>query len=460
MSPLSSMHYEPDKLSTKGNIAMQARWSTADEAVRSIRSGNRVFLHGASAFPQVLVDALVRRGQAECSDPVQDVEIVHLHTNGRASYVEEQYAGRFHHRALFVGGNVRDAVDKMRASYVPIFLSDVPDLFRSGRLPLDAVLLHLSPPDRHGFCSLGTSVDCTLAAAQVAPLRIAQINPQMPRTLGDSFIHMSHLTHVVEVDEPLPEFVPPQPSDIQEEIGRHVASLVPDGATLQLGIGGIPDAALRSLVDRRDLGIHSEVISDGVVDLVERGVITGRYKPVNQGKIVVAFLNGTRRLYDFADNNPMVEMRPVDYTNSTSLIRRLDNIVAINSAIEIDLTGQVCAESLGSRIYSGVGGQMDFLRGAAVARGGKPVIALPSTADDGRVSRIVPTLRTGAGVTTSRAHVHYVVTEFGVANLHGLDLAERATALIGLAYPPFRDDLRRAAEELHLLSSDGETGPS
>lgn len=420
----------------------------AEDAVRVIQSGQRVFVHGASAFPKTLVEALVGRA-AE----LRDVEIVHLHTNGAAAYVNPRYSESFHHRALFVGPNVRDAVDAGRATYVPIFLSDVPKLVRSGRLSIDVAMLHLSPPDEHGFCSLGTSVDVALAAAAAARVRIAQINPRMPRTLGDSFIHISRLNHIVHVDEPLPEHISPPPNETQLAIGHHLAQLIPDGATLQLGIGGIPDAVLRALHDHRDLGIHSEVVSDGLLDLVERGVITGEKKTINRGKIVVAFLNGSRRLYNFANDNPMVEMRPVDYTNDTRVILQLNDMIAINSAIEIDLTGQVCAESIGSRIYSGVGGQMDFLRGAALSRGGKPIIALASTARDGSVSRIVPTLQPGAGVTTSRAHVHYVATEYGVANLHGLDLEERARALIALAAPAFRDTLERAAREMHLLPS-------
>ena len=426
------------------------RWSSTEEAVEVVRSGDRVFVQGASAFPQILIDALVKRGEEGASSALENVEIVHLHTNGQTRYVGKEFEGRFHHRALFVGPNVREAVDAGRASYVPIFLSDVPDLLRSGRFPIDVALLHVSPPDEHGYCSLGTSVDCTLAAAQVARTRIAQVNPQMPRTLGDSFIHTSQLDHMVAVDEPLPTLTTGAPNEVQRAIGHHLAELIPDGATLQLGIGGIPDAVLAFLTDHRDLGIHSEVISDGVVDLVERGVVTGARKTINRGKVVVAFLNGSRRLYDFADNNPMLEMRPVDYTNDTRVILRLDSMIALNSAIEIDLTGQVCAESIGSKIYSGVGGQMDFLRGAALSRGGKPIIAFPSTASGGTASRIVPMLRPGAGVTTSRAHVHYVATEFGVVNLHGLDLEERAQALTGLAHPAFREELLKAAHDLHL----------
>ncbi len=424
-----------------------------EEAVLAIESGQRVFVHGANAFPQVLVDALTRRGEPHAEYPLERVEIVHLHVNGTTPYVSEQFAGRFSHRGLFVGPNTRDAVGTGRASYVPIFLSDVPDLFRRGQLPIDVALLHLSPPDEHGFCSFGTSVDCTLAASQVASIRIAQINSYMPRTLGDSFIHVSQLTHLVQVDAPLPEHHSAPPNDVQLAIGRHLAELIPDGATLQLGIGGIPDAVLCALTDRKDLGIHSEVVSDGILNLVESGVITGARKTVNRGKIVVAFLNGTQRLYDFVHDNPMVEMRPVDYTNDTRVILRLDNMIAINSALEIDLTGQVCAESIGHKIYSGVGGQMDFLRGAALSNGGKPIIALASTAKGGSISRIVPTLQPGAGITTSRAHVHYVATEYGVVNLHGLDLAERARALIGLAHPTFRDELEHAARDLCLVSS-------
>jgi 4-hydroxybutyrate CoA-transferase len=424
---------------------------SADEAVLAIRSGQRIFVHGANAFPQVLINALTRRGEADADDPLEQVELIHLHTNGSAPYVEERFAGRFHHRALFVGPNTREAVDTGRASYVPVFLSDVPDLFRSGRLPIDVALLHLSPPDEHGYCSLGTSVDCTLAAARAATIRIAQINPHMPRTLGDSFIHVGELTHMVQVYTPLPEHRSAPPTPVQLAIAQHVAELIPDGATLQLGIGGIPDAVLCALANRRDLGIHSEVVSDGILDLVQCGAITGARKTVNRGKIVVAFLNGTQRLYDFVHDNPMVEMRPVDYTNDTRVILRQDRMIAINSALEIDLTGQVCAESMGSKIYSGVGGQMDFLRGAALSNGGKPIIALASTAKKDTISRIVPILQPGAGITTSRAHVHYVATEYGVVNLHGLDLAERARALIGLAHPAFRDELEHAARELHFL---------
>lgn len=421
---------------------------TSDEAVKVIRSNDRVYAQSANAFPQILIDAMVRR-----ADELENVEIVHLHTNGRADYAREEYSGSFRHRALFVGPNVRQSLEDGRATYVPIFLSDVPEMFRSGHMPLDIALLHVSPPDGHGYCSLGTSVDCTLAAVTSAGTRIAQVNPQMPRTLGESFVHVDELDYIVPVDEPLPETEVGFTSGSQQEIGRYIAELIPDGATLQLGVGGIPNAVLSQLKSHEDLGIHSEVISDGVVDLVESGVVTGARKTLNHGKIVVAFLNGTQRLYTFVDDNPMVEMRPVDYTNNAAVIVRLDNMIAINSALEIDLTGQVCAESIGCKIYSGVGGQMDFMRGAALSRGGMPIIALESTARSGTVSRIVPSLRPGAGVTSTRAHVHYVVTEHGRANLHGLDLGERARALINLAHPGFRDELEQNARTLGLFAA-------
>jgi 4-hydroxybutyrate CoA-transferase len=419
-----------------------------EAAVGVIKSGDRVFVHGANAYPQALIRALTAR-----APELRNVEVVSLHTNGDASYTDPEYAGHFHHRALFVGPNVREAVDSGRATYVPIFLSDIPKLFRSGHMPLDVALLHVSPPDEHGFCSLGTSVDCTLAAARAAKTRIAQINPNMPRTHGDSFIHIRELDYTVDVDDPLPEFESGAPNATQVAIGQNVADLTPNGATLQLGIGGIPNAVLAALSGHKDVGIHSEVVSDGIVDLVESGVINGSKKTLNNGKIVVSFLNGTRRLYDFVDDNPMVEMRQVDYTNSTLVILRLDNMIAINSAIEIDLTGQVCAESMGSKVYSGVGGQMDFMRGASLSQGGKPIIALAATAKNDSISRIVPQLRQGAGVTTTRAHMHYVVTEYGQVDLHGLDLEERAKAMISLAHPIFREELERSARDMCLLRS-------
>ncbi len=414
-------------------------------AVRLVKSGDRVFVHGGSAVPATLLTALADRAA-----DLEDVELIHLHLNGDGAATTVN-SSHLRHRALFVDASTRDAVATGAATYVPAFLSDVPGLFSSGRLRLDVALLHVSSPDEHGFCSLGVSVDCALAAARAARVLIAQTNPQMPRTHGDAFLHMSQFDAVVEVNEALPEAPAAPASAVHHTIAALTAELVEDGATLQLGIGAIPNAVAAALVDRRDLGIHSEVISDGVVDLITRGVVTGNRKTINRGKVVVAFLNGSRHLYDFADDNPMVEMRPVDYTNDTRVILRLDNMVAVNSAIQVDLTGQVCAESVGSRMYSGVGGQMDFLRGAALSRGGRPIIAVPSTARGGTISRIVSTLDPGAAVTTTRAHVHWVVTEHGRVNLHGLDVAERARALIGIAEPSFRDDLEAQARELGLL---------
>ncbi len=417
---------------------------TAATAVALIESGDRVFIHGGSAFPQALIDALADR-----AGDLHDVELIHLHINGDPSRLLASPS--FRHRTFFVDGTTRDAVAAGRATYIPAFLSDIPHLFESGPLQLDVALLHLSPPDENGDCSLGVSVDCALAAARTARVRIAQINPQMPRTRGETSINLRDLDAVVDVDSPLPEArsVPPSPGQVQ--IGDYVAELVDDGATLQLGIGAIPNAVLQALTSHKDLGIHSEVISDGILDLVERGVITGARKPIDRGLVVAAFLNGSRDLYRFANANDGLAMRPTSYTNDPHVIRQLDGMVAINSAIEVDLTGQVCAESIGHRIYSGVGGQVDFMRGSALAARGKPIIAMSSTARGGSVSRVVTSLLPGAGVTTSRAHVHHVVTEFGSVDLHGLDLEERAIALIGIAHPSFRDGLTEDARTLGLV---------
>jgi 4-hydroxybutyrate CoA-transferase len=439
-------------------------WCDRETAVKAVSSGNRVFVQGACSTPTPLIEALVARG-AELSN----VEIVHLHTYGPTPYTDERWRGHFTLRALFVGENVRQAANIGRASYTPIFLADVPALFApGGGLPIDVAFVQVSPPDVHGYCSLGSSVDATRSAVDHARLVIALVNPNVPRTHGDSFIPVSRLDYAVRWDAPLYEVERRMPDAVQRQIGRHVAGLVEDGATLQLGIGAIPDAVLQELGDRRDLGVHSEMFSDGVLDLVERGVITGARKALDRGKIVSSFVVGSRRLLDFIDDNPMVELHPSDYTNDTRIIRQFEHMVAINSAIQVDLTGQVCAESIGTRLYSGVGGQMDFLRGAALAKEGRPIIALPATARmphasgikasrellepvDGLVSRIVPVLTPGAAVTTSRAHVHYIATEYGVAELHGRDLAERARSLITIAAPQFREELERAAYELRLL---------
>jgi 4-hydroxybutyrate CoA-transferase len=419
---------------------------SADEAVRHIGSAQRVFVQGAAATPQVLLEALARRGPS-----LHDVDVVHMHAEGFGPHLAPEMAGHLRHTALFIGPNARRAVREGRADFIPIFLSDIPHLFSSGQLPLDAALIQVSPPDQHGYCSLGTSVDTTPAAVDAAKLVIAQFNPRVPRTLGDSFIHVDQIDLAVNVDDPLAVHEPVSISPVEQHIGAFVADLVEDGATLQLGIGGIPNAALGAMYDKRDLGIHTEMFSDGLLDLVEAGVVTGAAKTLHRGKIVTTFLMGSQRLYDWVNDNPLIEMHTVDYTNDTAVIRKNARMTAINSAIEVDLTGQVCADSIGSQLYSGVGGQMDFMRGAALSPGGKAIIALPATARGGSVSRIVPTLSVGAGVTTTRAHVQYVVTEFGVAYLHGKTMRERTAALIGIADPAFRDDLAAWARA-HALS--------
>jgi 4-hydroxybutyrate CoA-transferase len=419
---------------------------SAAEAVAGIRSGQSVYIQGASATPEVLLDALVARARE-----LEAVKVVHLHIEGPGPHLAPGMERHFRHLALFIGPNARQAVNEGRADYVPTFLSDVPQLFRSGIVPLDVALVNVTPPDAHGFCSLGTSVEATLAAIDAAPVVIAQFNRAMPRTLGDSFIHASRISLAVEVDAPPFEMPRPPIGEVEQRIGAHVADLVCDGAVLQLGIGAIPAAVGQSLLDKKDLGIHTEMFTDVIVDLVESGAITGMRKDVDRGKIVAAFMLGTRRLYAFADDNPMVELRPVEYTNDTHVIRQLRRMTAINSAIEIDLTGQVCADSIGYRLYSGIGGQMDFMRGAALAPEGRAIIALPATANGGTSSRIVPVLKEGAGVVTSRGHVQTVVTEFGVAELHGRSLAERARSLIAIAHPDFRDELRSAARRTRFI---------
>jgi acyl-CoA hydrolase len=418
----------------------------AEEAVSTIRSGETVYVQCAAATPSVLLDALVAR-----ASDLEDVTVAHLHIEGPGPHLAPSMAGHLRHRALFVGPNARAAVNEGRADYVPVFLSDVPELFARRLLPLDAVLVNATPPDPHGFCSLGTSVEAMHAAIRAARTVIVQFNRAVPRTLGESFIHVGEIDLAVEVDIAPYEVPTPAIDDVSRRIGQYVADLVPDGATLQLGIGAIPAAVALGLRDKRDLGIHTEMFTDAVVDLVEAGVINGARKERNRGKVVAAFLMGTQRLYEFVDDNPMIEMRAVDFTNDTHVIRTFSRMVAINSAIEVDLTGQVCADSIGSRMYSGVGGQMDFIRGAALAEEGRPIIALPSTAAGGAVSRITPFLHEGAGVVTTRAHVRTVVTEYGVAELFGRSMSERARALIAVAHPDFRDDLRTGARRAGLL---------
>ncbi|MFZ4848210.1 MAG: acetyl-CoA hydrolase/transferase family protein [Caldilinea sp.] len=415
--------------------------TSAEEAVKAIKSSDRVFVHGGVATPAQLILALTAR-----AEELRDVEIVHLHTEGPAPYAAANYTASFRTNCLFVGANIRNAVNEGLADYIPIFLSEVPGLFRRGILPLDVALVQISPPDRHGFCSLGVSVDVARAAVQVARHVIAQINPNMPRTHGDGLIHVSALHSAVVVDDPLPEIVASQPTPLESAIGRYVAELIEDGATLQMGIGAIPNAVLAALHTHRDLGIHTEMFADGAIDLIERGVVNNAQKRIHPGKVVSSFAMGTRRLYDFIDDNPQVVMLDVAYVNDTAVIRRNPRVTAINSAIEVDLTGQVAADSIGTVQYSGVGGQMDFVRGAALSEGGKPIIALPSATSKG-ISRIVPHLRLGSGVVTTRAHVHYVVTEYGIAYLYGRNLRQRARALIDIAHPAHRQALEKMAWE-------------
>lgn len=413
---------------------------SVEESLACVRSGDRVYIHPGCAEPQVLLDALIAQ-----KDSLSDVEIVHLMTLGNAGYASEEMEGHFRHNAFFVGRNVREAVNTGRADYTPIFLSEIPALFYNGRMDINVALVHLSPPDEHGFCSFGVGVDITKAAAEMARTVVAQINPCMPRTLGDSFIHVNKIDYFVEVEAPLPELPTVQMSDLHKEIGRHVAGLIENGSTLQMGIGGIPDAVLFYLREKKDLGIHTEMFSDGVVELVENGIITNERKTLHPGKSVVTFVLGSKKLYSFIDNNPLFEFRPTEYANDPFIISQNERMVAINSAIQIDITGQVVSDSIGDTIYSGFGGQVDFVRGAARSKGGKAIIAIPSTAKDGSVSRIVAHINAGAGVVTSRADVHYVVTEYGVAYLHGKNLAERARSLIRIAHPQFRGELEHSA---------------
>lgn len=412
---------------------------TAEEAVSKVKSGDRVFIQGAAMTPLKLIDALVNRYKS-----LENVEIIHMHTEGQAAYSEEPYSKAFNINSVFVGGNIRNALKRGNGDYIPIFLSEIHRLFRCSILPLDVAFIQVSPPDRHGYCSLGVSVDITIPAIQTAKLVIAQVNPKVPRTHGDGIIHMSELDFAVEVEESIFGHEPAPVSELESKIGAHVASLVEDGATLQMGIGGIPNAALKNLTGHKNLGIHTEMFSDGILPLVESGVINGSQKEVKTGKIVTCFAVGSQKLYDFMDENPLVHMKEAAYTNDTAIIRRNPRVTAINSAIEIDLTGQVCADTIGKMQFSGVGGQMDFIRGASLSEGGKAIIAMPSVTNKG-ISKITSFLNEGAGVTTTRAHVHYIVTEYGVVNLYGKNLKQRAEALISIAHPNHRENLEKAA---------------
>ena len=409
------------------------------EAVKDIKSGDNVYIHTGGAVPEVLVDAMVER-----AEELDEIEIFQMHTEGKAAYAQPEHYDTFHVNAMFIGKNIRRAINDGHADFIPSFLSEVPLLFRRGILPLDVALVHVSPPDKHGFCSLGISVDATLAAIEMATIVIAQVNPQMPRTHGDGLVHKSQFHSCVLVNEPLPEIQPPILTDAEIKIGRHVAELVDDGATIQMGIGSIPDAALSFLGNHKDLGVHTEMFSDGILPLVEKGVINGKKKKKHPHVIVSGFLLGTRKLYDFVDDNPLVRLLDIEYVNDTSVIKQNPKATSINSAIEVDLTGQVCADSIGTRIYSGVGGQMDFIRGASLSEGGKAIIALPSTTGRGD-SKISAFLKQGAGVVTTRAHVHHIVTEYGVADLYGKSLKKRAKALIEISHPDHQEELEKAA---------------
>ncbi|MBK6942309.1 MAG: acetyl-CoA hydrolase/transferase family protein [Planctomycetes bacterium] len=415
--------------------AWRARAVDASEVVRRLPARATAFVHGACATPTPLIDALVARSDLD------RVELWHLHLGGPIAFAAPQYADRIHSVSLFTSPALRDAIAEGRADFVPIFLSDIPALFTSGQVRLDAALVQVSPPDAHGNCSLGTSVDAARAATSTARLILAEINARMPRTHGDTIVPFERIDAFCVTDRPLAEHEPDAQTPVTAAIGEHVAALIDHGATLQLGIGAIPDAVLARLHDKLDLGLHTEMFSDGVVELVEHGVITNRRKKTYVGRSVTSFVHGSRRVFDFVDDNPQVEFLPCDLTNDPAHIRKNDAVTAINSALAIDVTGQVCADSIGSRIYSGIGGQLDFLRGAALSRGGKPILALPSTAKDGTISRIVRELAPGSGVVTTRGHVHWVVTEYGAVNLHGATLRERRERLASIAHPEFRTEL-------------------
>lgn len=421
------------------------RCVSAEEAVQVVESGHTVHIHPGCAIPMRLVNALSARWEE-----LENVEILHILTFNPAPYVAPEMKGHFHHTALFTGANVREAVNDGRADYVPVFLSEIPALFRN-EYPIDVSIIHVSPPDEHGFCSYGIGAEVTKPATEAAKTIIAQVNPRMPRVHGDNFIHVSKIARFVEIDDPLVEIVQGTVSERNKAIGRNVAGLIEDGSTLQMGIGGIPDAVLLYLDDKRGLGIHTEMFSDGVVKLVEEGVITNDRKTFHPGKLVASFCMGSKQLYDFVADNPLIEFHPSDYVNDPFNVAKNDRMVAINSALSVDLSGQVNSDSIGPRIYSGFGGQVDFIRGAARSKGGKPIIALPATAKGDAMSRIVPTLAPGAGVVTSRADVHYVVTEHGVAYLHGKSIRQRAQALIQIAAPQFREQLTAQAKEMHYL---------
>jgi acyl-CoA hydrolase len=409
---------------------------TAGDALRAVESNTRVYIHPGCAEPEALVEALMARAPF-----VHNVEIVHILTMGRADYVAPEMAGHFRHNAMFIGANVREAVNDGRADYTPIYLSEIENLFESGQMPIDVALIQVSRPDDHGFCSFGVGIDTTVTAARAARRVIAQVNDWMPRTYGDSFIHISEIDAIVEASTPLCELPREELTDLHRAIARNVATLIKDGDTLQLGIGGIPDAVLLELHDRKDLGVHTEMLSHNAIPLIQSGVINGSRKTLHPRKIILSFVLGTKELFDYVHDNPVFEFHPCAYTNSPAVISRNDNMISVNSTLQVDITGQVCSDSIGQYFYSGFGGQVDFIRGARHSKGGKPIIAMPATAKNGKVSRIVPLLTPGSGVVASRGSIHYVVTEFGVAYLHGKSIRARAEALIEIAHPDFRNEL-------------------
>jgi 4-hydroxybutyrate CoA-transferase len=440
-----------EETGTSWQTTFQSRITTPDEAVKAIKSGNRVFLTGNASVPLPLLDALVKR-----APELRDVEICQPLTICPGDYVSPDMAGHLRVNSMFISANVRQAVNQGRADFTPVMLSEFPLLFKDGHLPLDVALIHVSPPDKYGFCSMGAESGLTISAAEVAKIVIAQVNEQMPRTLGDTAMHINKMHYIVPSSTPLFEMPMGDDADqeVVEKIAAHIAGLIPDGATMQLGIGALPNAVLKFLFAKKDLGIHSELISDGVIDLVEAGVVNGSRKSLHPNKIICGFLLGTRRLYDWVDNNPLVELHRTEYVNDPFVVAQNDRMVAINSAIEVDFTGQVCADSIGTKMHSAVGGQLDFIYGSSRSKGGVPIIALPSTSqlrDGSVVSKIVPMLKMGAGVVTSRNHVHYVVTEFGVAALYGKTVRQRTQALIKIAHPQFRAEITEKAKELNYL---------
>lgn len=424
-------------------ISYHSKLCSADQAVQAIKSHDRIFMTGNCSVPKELLNALVRR-----APQLEDIEICQVLTIGPAEYVEPEMRGHIRVNSLFISHNVRQAVNDGRADFTPIFLSEIPRAVRDPKLlKPNVAMVHCSPPDEHGFCTFGVEVGLTKPAAEAADIVIAEVNDQMPRALGDSFFHVSRLTHIVPVSYPIVEVPMGSPGELQKRIASNIADLIPDGATMQMGIGEIPDAVLLYLKDKKDLGVHTELFSDGVIELIESGVLTNAAKTIHRGKCVAGFALGSQRLYDYMDNNPLFEFHPQDYVNDPFVIAQNSKQVAINSAIEVDLTGQVCADSIGTQFYSGVGGQLDFIYGASRSPGGVPIIALPATAKDGAISRIVPTLKPGAGVVTGRYHVHYIVTEYGVADLHAKTIRHRVQSLINIAAPQFREELTRFARE-------------